>query len=262
MGTVLNPAATTPLQIVQTALVESGRIGLGQTPNQVDINDGLTRLQLMLQLWQGERMLIYCTQTLQLVSTGAQSYTIGPGGDFDTGQPVGSAPASSVRPPKLESAYLIQPNSNSGNPVSYPLQIMQSRDEFNAIALKQLVSFPQYVFLDTQWPLGIVRIYPVPQASIYSIALSARGQLPPSFAPDGSGNISLPYEYYEALVSNLAVRLRSYFRIPTFPGDDLLARAKGSRAVLRQMNFQVPKLTMPDDLLRGGVYNIFGDDSY
>lgn len=206
----------------------------------------------MLQQWERKRWLVYHLVDLAKVSTGAMSYTVGPGGDFDTG-------AGTVRPARLESGFLRQIQTSPPNQVDFPLTIVKSREDYNRIALKSLVSFPVAAFLDTDWPLAHLLVWPVPNASIYEIHISVMAQLPASF-PTLASLVTLPYEYYDAIVYNLALRNRPRYRIGTFPGDALPGLAKDALNVLRGANTQIARLHMPGGLLaRGNSYNIFSD---
>lgn len=251
---VLDPTNTTLGDLCTEALKECGYIGVGQTPLAEDLNGAWMRLQWMLQQWERKRWLVYHLVNLSKVSTGAQTYTCGPGGDLDTG-------AGSVRPAKIESAFLRQITQSQPNQIDYPLAILQSREDYDKIALKQLMSFPGWIFLDAAWPLATLFTWPVPQANIYELHVSIMAQLPASFATQATV-FNLPYEYYNAMLFNLALRLRPKYQIGTYPGDPLPGLAKDALAVLRGANTQIAKLQMPADLLRPGIYNIFSDRSY
>lgn len=252
----LDPTTTTAGDLVQAAMRECGALGLGQQPTGIDLAEGQARLQWMLQEWERKRWLVYVLQTLSVTSTGAGSYSVGPGGAIDTG-------AGSVRPAKLESAFLRQLQNTQPNQIDYPLEILEAREDYNNIALKSLVSFPRYAFLQADWPLATLFTYPVAQASIYGIFITIMAQLPQSFATAAT-KLALPYEYYSAIMYNLALRLRSKYGIPTPPpqADGLLALAKNSTNVLRNANAQIPRLQMPIELVRNGIYNIFSDQVY
>ena len=207
----------------------------------------------MLQEWERKRWLVYQLNTYNVVSTGAQIYTFGPGGDLDTG-------VGSVRPAKLESGFLRQLTQSQPNQIDYPMRIMQSMEDYNRIALKQLMSFPGAMFLDPGWPLGNLYCWPVPQANIYGVFATVMQQLPQSFA-NLAVAFSLPYEYYSAMLYNLAMRVRSRYGISTYPGDFLPGLAKNSLNVLRGANTTIAALNLPD-LGRPGLYNIFSDQNY
>jgi len=65
---------------------ECGRLGTGQTASGEDMSKAWARLQFMLQQWQQKRWLVYHLVTYTIVSTGATSYTFGPGGEINTNQ--------------------------------------------------------------------------------------------------------------------------------------------------------------------------------
>lgn len=103
---------TTPLDIINLALKDAGVLGVGQTALAEDVNDALQRLNWMISQWAKQRWLVYHLIDLPLISTGAQSYSIGPGGDFET----------STRPDKIESAFMRQyPGTSTTSPAPGPV---------------------------------------------------------------------------------------------------------------------------------------------
>ena len=249
---VLDPSNTTIGDICTESLRESGAFGVGQTPLSEDINGAWTRLQWMLQEWERKRWHVYAEVTLVHNSTGAQSYTVGPGGDFNTGVP-------SVRPARIEAAFLRQLISNQ--PVDYPLELIQSREDYTRVTLKSLVSFTSAIFYDTAWPLGFLYPVPIAQANVYALGITVLTQLPTSFASLAT-RVSLPYEYYTAVMTNLAMRLRPKYGIGTWPGDVLPGLAKDGLNTVKSINTQIARLIMPKEVVRPGIYNIFSDRSY
>ncbi len=248
---VLDPSNLTARDICTAALRECGAFAIGQTPKAEDITGAWSRLQFMLQQWERKRWLVYHLRTYQITSTGAQSYTVGPGGQFDTG-------VNSVRPEKIEAAFLRQLTQSQPNRIDYPLEILQSMEDYSRIALKTLSSFPTYVFYDPTWPLGLAYFWPVPQATIYGPALVIREQLPNRFA-NLNETFAIPFEYYNAMIYNLALRLRPAYSLGTYAGDMLPSLAKDSLNVLRPANAAIARLQTPGSL---GLYNIFSDRIY
>lgn len=250
----LDPLNTTVNDICTAALKVSMAYGVGQTPTAEDTSDAWAALQWMLQQWERKRWLVYHLVTLNVVSTGVESYTVGPGGQIDTG-------AGSVRPDKIEAAFLRQLTQSPPNQIDYPLTLLQSMEDYSRIALKSLKSFPTYVFYDPAWGLGNLFAWPVPQANIYGVYIVVKEQLPAAFATLAT-KFALPYEYYAAMVYNLGLRLRPKYGIITQPGDELRGIAKDALNVLRGGNTAIARLQMPTVLQRGGIYNIFSDRIY
>lgn len=239
---------TTPQDIVTQALKKSGVLGVGQTALAEDINDGFTDLNDMLAQWRRKRWLVYHLVTMSFTSTGAQSYTIGPGGNFNVAE----------RPDKIDSAFFRQLNTTSPNQVDYPLKIIDAREDYNRITLKGLVTFPEYLFYDSAYPTGLLYPWPVIQSGLYELFITIKEQL--TAFTGLSQSIVLPPEYMAALKWNLAARLRPSYQMP--PDPSVVALAKDSLNVIRNANAQIPTLKMPAALTRRGIYNIYSDFNY
>jgi len=236
---------TTATDIINFAFKDAGVLGVGQSLLAEDMNDGLTRLNMMIAQWRVKRWLVWHLVDVSVVSTGAQSYTVGPGGDINV----------SARPDRLEAAYFRQ--LNASQPVDYPLQLLQSREEYSRIALKQLSSFAQCVFYDSGFPLGTIHPWPIPQASLYEIHILLKDVLP-QFA-DLTTSYDFPPEYLAAIHYNMVIRTRAAYRLPQDPQFDDLA--KDAMETIRAANAQIPTLVMPENLIRPGVYNIYSDQT-
>lgn len=247
---ILLPNATTLGDIVNEALKLSGRLGLGQTALAEDATLGWSYLQMMLQQWDQQRIKVYRTQDYSIVSTGAVSYTVGPSGDIDTG-------ASSVRPPRVVSAFVRLITAT--NEPDWPVEILNAREDYNQIRLKSLTSVSSFLWYDPAWPLGVAYPWPVLTASEYELHLSLLTQLPYVFATQATV-FSIPYVYYWAMITNLAMRLRGRYGIGTYPGDVVPSQAISSINALKETNNTIPRLQMPQELTIGGSgYNIFSD---
>ena len=236
---------TTPQALVQLALKKTGVLAAGQTPLADDIADAFNELNILLASWNRRRWMIYHLVTVSLTSTGAQSYTVGPGGDFVT----------PIRPDKIESAFARQTNIAPLAP-DYPLELITAMEDYNRIRLKSLQTFPQYLFYDSGFPLGSIYPWPIPQASLFEIFITVKDTLT-SVAPT-QFTLNLPPEYFSAILYNLAVRLRASYQLPMDPG--LIALAEDGMAVIRQGTVQIPRLRLPSTLAgRAGSYDPYGD---
>jgi hypothetical protein len=236
----------TPLDIITMALKDVGALGVGQTPLPEDTNDAYRKLQWMLAEWNRKRWLIWHLVDLSVTATGATSYSIGPTGSDIVWDP---------RPDRLESAFLRQLTQSQPNQIDYPLEIIQSYEEYTNIALKSLQSFPSYIFYDSGFPTGTLYPWPVPQASIYAVHVQVKEHLAQFTSLEQ--DINLPAEYLNAIHWNLCVRLFPQYQRQADPL--IVSLAKDSLNTLRKANVQIGRLTMPTDLVRPGIYNPYSD---
>lgn len=243
---------TTAADIVRLVLKDTGVLGVGQTATAEDTNDVFDTLNMMIGEWASKRWLLYHLLDVSVVSTGAQSYTVGPGGDIDTG--------AMQRPDRLEDGCFFRQliTASSPNKIDYPLSILESREDYSRIGLKQLTTIPQFVFYDPVFPLGVVYPWPVMQATQYELHLLVKSQL--SQFDNLADSIDLPSQYYGAIRYNLGCRVRPMYQFG--PDPSLVALATDSLSTIRNMNAAVPRLRMPVGIGRGNKYNIFSDSTY
>lgn len=234
----------TPRDIVTLALKKAGVLATGQTANSEMANGALMELNAMIGQWAVKRWIVYHLINITLPCTGATSYTIGPGGDFNI----------AVRPSKIDSAFVSQ-NNGLANQIDTPLTIIEAREDFNRIAMKSLVSFPYLLFYDNAFPLGVVHPWPAPNGSLYGLTVTVK--MPLSAFSDLSQDINLPAEYQEALFYNLAARLRVTYQLDLDPA--IIGLAKAALATVRTANVQVPLLQMPSGMRGGSRYNVYSD---
>lgn len=220
--------------IIARALKTAGVLGVGQTALAEDTADALTDMNWMLSQWQRKRWLVYHLIDVALVSNGHNSYTIGPGGDFDM----------LLRPEKIASAFVRQMVPNPSLRADFGLEIIEAREDYNLITLKDYPSFPSSMFYDSAFPLGNVLFTPTPGAGLFEIHLAIKDTLP-QFATVAD-NIVLPAEYYAALHFNLARRLRVSYQLPA--DRDLNDLARDALNVVRGADLQLATLQMPMDL--------------
>ena len=155
---------TTARDLCTQALDEAGVIGTGQTPLAEDINRAFTRLKQMVAAWQKNRWLVPSLQRYNWQADGSESYAIGLGGDVNI-----------PRPSQIKGAYVIQRNTGS-NPVSMPLKMLPSYEDYIRIAIKNLNSLPNYFFYDGANPLGNFFAWPIPNNQ-YDLHILVQSQL-------------------------------------------------------------------------------------
>ena len=237
------PLPTTPSDIINLALKTANVIGVGQTPLAQDTNDCFNQLNMMMAQWQRRRYMVYNLVTVGLQATGALTYSVGTGGDFNI-----------TRPVKLESAFF-RMNKNTPLPVDYPLEVLRAQEDYNRISIKNLNAFPQYAYYNTGFPLGELYIWPVPNNQ-YEIFITVMVQL--EAFQTINDQIVLPPEYLDALHWNLARRICVMYGLPITP--ELTGYAEASMRAIEEVNSQIPLLHMPVALRgKSGAYNIYGD---
>lgn len=235
----------TPADIIARTLKTAGIVGVGQTPSAEDMADSFQVLNDMLGLWSRRRWLVYHLVDKALPMTGAASFSIGPGGNVDM-----------VRPDKIEAAYVRLLNG-ANKPVDVPLDVISAEEDWARVTVKGLGGFPQAVFLDSGYPAGTLYVWPIPAAGVYEVHIVLKADLV-QFATI-TDQVNLPPEYLEAIRFNLAGRLLIEYDKPQ--RNDIASLAKAALNTIRNANYQVPELRMPDDLpgQQGGGYNLYSN---
>lgn len=217
-------------------------------PPAAAVNKALQLLNWMISQWNRKRWIVYRLEEYSLMSTGQQSYTVGPGGDFNV----------SPRPNSLEYAFMRQVvNVTPNNPVDYPLVVLSSREDYSRVTLKKLLSWPEAVWYDPAYPVGMLYTAPVMQAG-YFLHFGTKQVL--SRYDDLNALLGLPEEYDMALYYNMVIRLGASYRIQQDP--TMVALAKDSLNILRQANNAISTLQMPSALRRtDNNYDIYSDNN-
>lgn len=279
--------ATTARDIIIRALEDVGVVGVGQTPLAEDLNFGLSRLNAMIGQYNRRRWLVYHLLDVPCITTGSNVYTVGIGQNFNV-----------PRPDKLEDGNFFRQaiggtfpsggdfnddfnndfgpgqseSSTNGYFVDYPLTLLESKEDWNRIALKNMGSWPSFVYYDPAnlqlapidnptgptAPAGLLRINPVPAAGQFQIFICVKDAL--ATLDNLSTVLLTPPEYEEAFEYNLALRFFAKYQISATPEVAGLARA--AEATIRSANNQIQMLQLPSSLTgRGRRYNIYNDRS-
>lgn len=229
---------TTPRALITRALKKTGVTGVGQSADPADMSDAFDDLNSMLGQWAHRRWISFHTVDIVVVATGAASYPL------------------TMRPDRIEAAF-VRLNAGSVNPNDYPLDVLNSREDWDRVAQKSQPGLPAAVFYDPTIPAGTLYLWPNP-ATACEVHLTVKGpEIAALLTLDDT--ISLPYEYEEALLYNLAVRLRPSYQLG--PDPILSALAVSSLNTVRVANAQVARLALPGSLAgtsRGGFGSGFG----
>ena len=228
----------TPGGLIRLALKLSGVNGIGQAPADEDVNDALQLLNLMLSEWQLNRWLVPDLVEAYHASTGALSYTVGPGMDFwFTGQ----------RPDKLDMVFV----RGITTVIDTPLYPFMSREGWSRLSDKSSQGVPESFFYDpAMGAFGTLYIHPVPSTAyaLYAQAKAYLGQF-----TDLTTQIPLPPAHTTAMVWNLAVQMRPLFQMD--PDQAIENRAAATLRAIAGSVAQVPQVPQPRASNRSGVYS-------
>lgn len=233
--------------IIRLAAKNAGILEVGQQLLAEDVNDILTLLNMMIGSWNAKRWMIYHLVERSVVATGEQIYTVGPGGQFNVPQ----------RPDAIQYAFVrITSQPSPAAPSDVYLSPIKAKEDWASIVAKLVGNFPTHFFYDTDWPMGKIYFWPIPQSGIYEMHIFVQHVL--SQFPDVTGLINLPSVYYEALVWNLTIRIRSSWNRKQDPAQVELAKL--ALAAVRNANAQIPQMRLPGPLRwNRSAYNIYSD---
>lgn len=207
---------TTARTIIKRAMQKIGVLMKSESPSDDEANDGLVSLNALIDSWGNDSLNVYARTWETFPLTSASTYTIGTGGDFNT-----------ERPMDIVSAYL-----RSGT-IDYPITIVDD-EAYNTIAYKSLDGISYFLNYDNGYPLGKIRLYPVPSGS-YSLFLLTEKPLTQFSTLDSE--LSMPAGTERALIYNLAIELAPEYAQSV--SGELLKIANDSLGLIRTKVAQV-----------------------
>jgi len=178
--------SVTARQLITQSLQKIGALVKGEAPDADEAQDALRSLNALISSWSNDSLVIYARTWETFSLTGAASYTIGTGGNFNTS-----------RPTNIVAAY-----TRSGT-IDYPITIIDD-EAFSTIAYKALQGLDQFLNYDNAYPLGNIRLWPVPSSS-YTLFMLTEKPLTEIATLDTV--IAFPPGWERALVYNLALEL-------------------------------------------------------
>lgn len=206
--------------------IGSLRVGFGYSPSE--LTDGLFVLNAMLDSWSIDELNGYCTLTQSFTFGAAQeSYTIGPGGDFDT-----------IRPVKIiDAKYIVM--TSPDQPLHEPLAIINSQ-QYEAIALPLTAStIPQRLYYNPSYTLGVIRLWPVVVNTSDKLLISSWQPISGGIT-DEEAIFSVPPGYLDAVRYQLAIRLAMEWEKPLKEGVEKLAIE--ALAKVQRLNAPTPQM--------------------
>lgn len=227
---------TTARTLIEQSLKKINVLGQGQTLSSNEAADALNALNNMLDSWSVEGGLIYTRATDTFNATGAQSYTIGSGGDVNI-----------VRPIIIDAITI----SQGGTDYSVG-QI--GRDSYTGITDKAVQGVPESFYYDNNSPLSNLYLWPVATAgytvNIYSLK-------PLSSFTGLTTDVALPPSIARGIVLNLALELCPDYGIE--PGRHLegLANTAKTNILIYNTRNDSKFSTVDDALLGNDSFNIY-----
>lgn len=208
------------------------RPGFGYSPSE--LIDALFILNAMLDSWVTDELNGYCTLTQTFEFVAAQdSYSIGPGGDFNT-----------VRPVRIiDAKYIVM--TNPDQPLHEGLEVINSQ-QYEAIVLPLTAStIPQRLYYNPTYPLGTLRLWPVVVNTSDKLLISSWQPISGGIT-DQAAVFSVPPGYLDAVRYHLAIRLAMEWDKPLKEGVMMLATE--ALAKVQRLNAPTPQMSV-----NGGV---------
>lgn len=233
----------TALELIGASMKRIGVLDANETPTGQEANDGLERLNSLIDGWGTERLTMYTSlRTTWTIVSGQAAYTVGTGGDV-----------SIARPIYLDDLKFIDTSQDPD--LEMPLGVL-TVNAYADIPQKALTStYPSYAYYNLTFPLATLTYWMVPTSStllgvIYAPVAVGEVAL--------SDTLSLPPGYRRFMRDNLAVELSPEYQVE--PSSALRLSARESKADVKRANLRLIDLHVgPMWRPRHGQYNIFSD---
>lgn len=234
----------TVLDVINRSLRLIGVKESGESLPESEANDAFEALNSMMDGWNTESLMIYNLKTISKYTTaGKGSYTIGPSGDFNT-----------TRPQRIESALINDDGSDDGT--DWNIEIIKN-EQYKKIWQKSIEStYPSYLYYEPSYPLGVIKLYPVPAETYLFIELQVWNQIAAFTAINDV--IAFPPGYERMIVYNLAVEIApEYDQEASSTVQKIAVESKANIKIVNNKN--IPTLRSPMNNIgsgSGGDFNI------
>lgn len=228
------------LNLITSALRLINVTASSELPTSDEANDALAAFQQMVDSWNAERLSVFSIGSADFPLTqNKQSFTMGPGGDFDTNRPAKIVGMSAI--------VLTDPT----NPVEIPIDIYDWNDWQMKVPVKNVPgTFPQICYDDGGMPLRTLNFWPIPSQQQNNVRIYAWEPL--IWPATLQTLLNFPPGYARAFRFNLAIELAAEFGAQVPPAVGKIAT--DSLAMVKTMN--APDLELTSDLLpMPGGYN-------
>lgn len=230
--------------LVVDALLEINAISVGETLGAEDGESGLRTLNRMINGWKAERVFLSGNFRITWnIVAGDDNYSFGVGGDINAARPV-----------QINAVKYIDTAITPG--VEVNLRLMTDQDWNSRRVPDQTATYPQAAWYNKLYPLGAMRLWPVPtSATLQGVVYYP--QVVGEFAALATA-VSLDYGYERMIVKNLALELAPQYGANV--SDELRRQAQDSMAVVMRMNRRLQEIRFsPDAGMSRGAYDIWSD---
>lgn len=221
---------TTVKDLISNSMKLLAALAAGEAATADEAADGLAFLNMLVDSLSNRRLIIYTiNRDLYTFVSNQQTYTLGPGGDWDADRPV-----------RIESMSVMLATAA---PTEIPIEMLRDEEWQNVTVKSTPSSFPLMVYDDGAFPLRNLSFWPIPtqtdQAVIYSYsAISSFGSV--------NDTLSLPKGYERFLTYALALEMAPSFNRE--PSPTLMSNYTEAKRVLEVMNW-TPNEMMCDPAL-------------
>lgn len=220
------PSPILALDLIKTAMRLIGVLAPGETPTAEEATDGLQALNDVLDTWNTESLALWQTLPVTFATIGGQaSYTLGPGGNWNT-----------ERPTQMFGAY------TTVQGVDFPIaEWTLAQYESVGIKTQQQQIVERFVFVNDM-PLARVLLYPTPFSAVpITLDLPHLLTQPATIAT----TLVVAPGYARALQYAVGLELAPQYGSPI----DVSAQAKSTMAKIKRANRTTPVSTFDSTIL-------------
>jgi hypothetical protein len=226
---------STALDIIKDSLKKIGVIASGEALSSEEAADGLRALNNMIASWNTQNLIMLGLTIEEFTLTPAQnSYTLGSGGNFNTSVPI-----------RTDAAFIKDTDGTE-----FPIEMIDNIRWGQITVKSSSASYPRYIYIDYNYPLQKVYLYPTPSEANTLILHNYRKLS--SFATLTT-SASLPDGYERAVIYNLALELAPDYGKE--PSALILKIAEEGLANVKRVNIK-PRTLRVDEAVGGkGAYD-------
>lgn len=223
---------TQPLDIISGALLDIGAREAGEPVGPDDANEAFALLNMMLDQWSNESLMVVSISEIIATIAGATDWTIGPGGQIP-----------GVRPLRINSAFVRVAT------IDYPVSVINV-EQYELIGLKQLNGpWPRAVYYNSGSPLGLLKFWPLPSSGEIHLFVD---QIFTKFSTLND-TIQFPPGYEMALRRNLAMELMpSYGKASPTQISMIQRSAATTKGAIKGTNMDPSQVSVFDGALTQG----------